>query len=411
MTAIRSSLTVALDSLRDSPLRTLLSTLGIIMGMASLVAVLSIGDGLERFARSQIDRTTDLQTILVQPTMDERVDGITVPRTDFARYDMGDLLSLQQQLGADAKVSISVSGASRLGIPGSDSARAAMVIAASSGAELPGGPPLQVGRVITDADLADSARVAMISARLASLVAPDSATTALGKAITLEGTPFTVIGVMAPVEGPAARLLGAAVPFTARAVALARTTEVRAPRLVVRTRSVEVVDSVREATRRWVAVRGGGAQVRAYQGGRLKQVQQGIVIFKVAMGAFAGIALLVGGIGIMNVLLASVTERTREIGIRKAAGARNRDVLSQFLSESVAISAVGSALGAALGLSGAFLVAALMREYADAVIYAGVSVSTLLIAALVSVVTGLVFGSYPALRAARLSPIDAIRHE
>jgi putative ABC transport system permease protein len=250
-----------------------------------------------------------------------------------------------------------------------------------------------------------------VSHNLALLLSPDAAQGAIGRSLNLEGTAFTVVGVVAELDGPASRLLAAMVPFTTRDVALAKTTEVRAPRLLIRTASVESVDSVREATRRWVAERGGGAEVRAHQGGRLAQVQQGIMIFKLAMGAFAGIALLVGGIGIMNVLLASVTERTREIGIRKASGARNRDVLSQFLSESVAISAVGSVIGAALGLGGAFLVTALMRQYASAVIYAGVSVSTLLIAALVSVVTGLVFGSYPALRAARLSPIDAIRHE
>jgi putative ABC transport system permease protein len=114
----------------------------------------------------------------------------------------------------------------------------------------------------------------------------------------------------------------------------------------------------------------------------------------------------------MNVLLASVTERTREIGVRKALGARGRDVLLQFLAESVAISGAGSAIGVVLGVSGAFAVTAVIRAQAKAPFFrAGFSWSTVLVAVVSSVVVGLVFGTYPALRASRMSPIDAIRHE
>ena len=127
------------------------------------------------------------------------------------------------------------------------------------------------------------------------------------------------------------------------------------------------------------------------------------------MGAFAGISLVVGGLGIMNVLLAAVTERTREIGIRKAAGARQRDILIQFLAESVAITGAGSVLGVVLG--GAFAITAVIRSASDAPIYAAATWQTVGVAAIISVVVGLAFGTFPALRAARLSPIDAIRHE
>src|SRR5688500_10001047 len=145
---------------------------------------------------------------------------------------------------------------------------------------------------------------------------------------------------------------------------------------------------------------------------RLDQLSRGILVFKLFMGAITGISLLVGGIGIMNVLLASVTERTREIGVRKAMGARRRDILMQFLAESVAISGAGSLLGVALGLSGAFAIVAVIRAQAQAVyLDATFSWSTVMSAAISAIAIGLTFGTYPARRAARLSPIDAIRHE
>jgi putative ABC transport system permease protein len=113
----------------------------------------------------------------------------------------------------------------------------------------------------------------------------------------------------------------------------------------------------------------------------------------------------------MNVLLASVAERTREIGVRRSTGARARDILLQFLAESVAVTSAGSLVGIALGWAAAFSVAAVMRARTQALVYAAATWSTVVVAALAAIVVGIVFGLYPALRAARLPPIEAIRHE
>src|SRR6185295_16513666 len=149
----------------------------------------------------------------------------------------------------------------------------------------------------------------------------------------------------------------------------------------IRAPSIELVEATKQTVIEWLATRyrDWERQVSLVtQLSRLEQVRGAMVIFKLVMGAFAGISLVVGGVGIMNVLLASVTERTREIGVRKALGARRLDILCQFLAESVAIAGVGTGLGTVTGFVAAFAVAALVRsQVPGAHLQAAITASTI----------------------------------
>jgi putative ABC transport system permease protein len=129
-------------------------------------------------------------------------------------------------------------------------------------------------------------------------------------------------------------------------------------------------------------------------------------ILTVFLGLIAAVSLLVGGIGIMNIMLVSVTERTREIGIRKAVGAKRRDILMQFLVEAVVLSLLGGLIGISIGVSGTIGVSTAVED-----LTLHLSMSTILLATGFSMAVGLFFGIYPAVRASRLNPIDALRHE
>lgn len=407
-----SSVAIGIETLRSNPLRTVLSTLGIIIGTAALVAVLSLGDGMERMGRDEIARTTDVQTVLLLPIQSEEVEGITIPRTDYPVFTPDDADDAASTIPQAVAVHLSCTGGAIVeGAHGGR--RSATVTATLAGAGDFLSLDFAVGRFFTPIEANHDAPVVVLSYRLASeLSAGGSAESMLGQSVRLQGHPRRVIGVLA--RRKMERDRSAFVPLRAARVAMAPALRPRAPTLMLKAGSVEEVPALESGVEDWLARHygrwEGRVKVETSQG-RLEQVRRGMLVFKLFLGAITGISLVVGGIGIMNVLLASVAERTREIGVRKAIGARPNDILLQFLAESVAISGLGSALGVILGVSSAFGITAIVRARSEAPLYAAISPGTVLVSVLSAVLVGIAFGTYPALRAARLSPIDAIRND
>lgn len=407
-----ASLRVALSTLRANPMRTALSMLGIVIGAAALVAVLTLGDGMERFGRQQISGTTDLQSVVLEPRTAEIIDNQAYPLDGYLVLTRPEADSILAGIPGATAAFLTLSGTVPLsGAPGLHDSAAVLATLPTQAAAL--GLTFAAGRYFTAQEAADQAPVAVLSHALGVAVGAGSPAQALGATLRLRGASVRVVGVLSARGG--AELQTVFVPLELAGTVLAPTPRPRAPSLVLQAGRVEDVQAVRDGIERWLVGRYGAGWDRYARihtnVQRVRQAERGIFVFKLFLGAITGISLLVGGIGIMNVLLASVTERTREIGVRKAVGARRRDLLAQFLLESLAISGIGAVLGTLLGLGGAFAVTGFMRRQAEVPVYAAVSWGTLLVSAGAALVVGLVFGLYPALRAARLSPVEAIRHE
>ena len=403
------SIRVGFNSLAANPLRTLLSTLGVIMGVAALVAVLALGDGMEGFARSQIASTTSLQAVAIVPQTGRTIDGVFIPDTIVPQLGAADAAEIARIPGV-REVAMSQQGTAIVE-HGSGAPRAAYVMGTLANARQNDGLRLSAGRWYTGQEVAAGARVAVLSERLARALAPGRIASLVGDSLRMQGRWVTVVAVAAPSAGimpPTAW-----VPLSIARDVTAPSRDARPPTLAAIADSVELVPVVKARVQAWIAPRHPAWKERlaVRTDERAKQAQRGILLFKLFMGAITGISLLVGGIGIMNVLLAAVAERTREIGIRKAAGARQRDILAQFLAESVAITGLGGAIGFSIGLGGALAITAVLRRLSEVPMYAAFSWSTLAVAAAAAVFVGLVFGTYPAVRAARLSPIQAMHVE
>lgn len=406
------SIIVGMQTLRVNPLRTMLSTLGIIIGVASLVAILALGDGLEQFSREQIEFTTDLQTVIITTRTTERLNGVIVRRSDYAVLTREHAEALRAELSDMATTMLTLRGSAPVRLPG-DTVRYAALIAGTL-ANVPDFLEftMEEGRFFGRDEVQGDRPVVVLSNRLAAALAADGEGGPLpGSTIVIRERSYEIIGILEQAGNAETPI--AYVPVTGAAALLAQDPP-RTPTLMVKARHIEDVQAVEERARAWLDEHVGTADDHftiATSTGRLAQAQQGILVFKLVMGAITGIAILVGGIGVMNVLLASVTERTREIGIRKSTGASRRDILVQFLAESVAISGVGSGIGVITGLTGAFVITAVIRQITEAPVYAAFTWGTVFVAGIVAVFVGIVFGTYPARRAAKLSPIEAIRHE
>jgi len=408
---VLENIRVALSALNANKLRSFLTMVGITIGVTSVIILVSIGQALESFVIAGFENIGSNLVVVFAPLVQSNSKLLTLNEVEALSdvYRVPDALYVMPQDNMNRQVVANgVEYVSR--IEGVD-----VLYPTIFNRDVVG------GRFFTQNEVDGLARVAVLGQKMVDRFFPD--TFPIGQTIRISGVRFTVIGVLSTEggEGLTTFLGGDAddiivVPITTVQTRLSGERVITGERPVdfvaIQARSSDTVkslaDQIRQTLReeRNISFRDEDNFQVVTQSAVLDTLNQITALLTLFLSLLAGISLIVGGIGIMNIMLVTVTERTREIGLRKAAGAKNSDILLQFLTESITLSLIGGGIGISIALTLAFLVTSLVPDL-DVLI----KFTTILLVVVISMSIGVFFGAYPANRASKLNPIEALRYE